>query len=131
MTRRLISQGSEFEELAGYSRAVVDGEWVFVAGTSGFDYAKRQISDDPVEQTKQTFRNIDWALGEAGASFADVVRIVIYVADQADFPRIVGVIGEHCREARPANTTVIAPLVDPRIKVEIEVTARKSRGGEG
>ena len=125
MTRKLISSGSEFEELAGYSRAVVDGAWVFVSGTTGFDYAAGTISDDVVEQTEQTFRNIEAALTEAGASLADIVRIRIFVVDRADFEKIVPIIGRHCRAARPANTTVIAPLVDPRMKVEIEVTARK------
>ncbi|MEE8274571.1 MAG: RidA family protein [Alphaproteobacteria bacterium] len=125
MTRKLISSGSEFEELAGYSRAVVDGAWVFVSGTTGFDYAAGTISDDVVEQTEQTFRNIESALTEAGASLADIVRIRIFVVDRADFEKIVPIIGRHCRAARPANTTVIAPLVDPRMKVEIEVTARK------
>ncbi len=125
MTRKLISSGSEFEELAGYSRAVVDGAWVFVSGTTGFDYAAGTISDDVVEQTEQTFRNIEAALTEAGASLADIVRIRIFVVDRADFEKIVPIIGRHCHAARPANTTVIAPLVDPRMKVEIEVTARK------
>ena len=129
MTRKLISSGSEFEELAGYSRAVVDGAWVFVSGTTGFDYAAGTISDDVVEQTEQTFRNIEIALTEAGASLADIVRIRIFVVDRADFEKIVPIIGRHCRAARPANTTVIAPLVDPRMKVEIEVTARKPDAG--
>ena len=129
MTRKLISSGSEFEELAGYSRAVVDGAWVFVSGTTGFDYAAGTISDDVVEQTEQTFRNIEIALTEAGASLADIVRIRIFVVDRADFEKIVPIIGRHCRAARPANTTVIAPLVDPRMKVEIEVTARMPDAG--
>ena len=129
MTRKLISSGSEFEELAGYSRAVVDGAWVFVSGTTGFDYAAGTISDDVVEQTEQTFRNIEAALTEAGASLADIVRIRIFVVDRADFEKIVPIIGRHCRAARPANTTVIAPLVDPRMKVEIEVTARMPGAG--
>lgn len=125
MTKRLISQGSSFEEIAGYSRAVVDGDWVFVSGTTGFDYAAGTISDDVVEQTEQTFANIAWALGEAGAGMADLVRVRIFLADQADFEQVVPVIGKHCRAARPANTTVIAPLVDPRMKIEIEVTAKR------
>ncbi len=129
MTRKLISSGSEFEELAGYSRAVVDGAWVFVSGTTGFDYAAGTISDDVVEQTEQTFRNIEIALTEAGASLADIVRIRVFVVDRADFEKIVPIIGRHCRAARPANTTVIAPLVDPRMKVEIEVTARMPDAG--
>ena len=80
--RRLISSGSEFETQGGYSRAVVDGEWVFVAGTTGFDYAAMTIADDPAEQTRQTFRNIERALAEAGANLADVVRVRYYVPNR-------------------------------------------------
>jgi enamine deaminase RidA (YjgF/YER057c/UK114 family) len=123
MARRRISSGSSFEELAGYSRAVADGPWVFVSGCTGFDYASGEIDEDAVEQTRQTFRNVEWALAEAGASMDDVVRIRIYLASRDDFERIAPVIGEHCRAAGPANTTVVAPLVDARMKVEIEVTA--------
>lgn len=123
MARKLISSGSSFEELAGYSRAVVDGPWVFVSGTTGFDYASGEISDDPVEQTRQTFRNIEAALAEAEASMADVVRVRIYLATADIFAAVAPVIGEYCRAARPANTTVIAPLIDARMKIEIEVTA--------
>lgn len=125
MTRKLISSGSRFEELAGYSRAVVDGEWVFVSGCTGFDYKAGTISDDVVEQTEQTFRNIEWALKEGGATLADVVRAVIYVADRADFEWVAPVIGKHFGKIRPTNTTVVAQLVDARMKIEIEVTARR------
>ena len=125
-----ISSGSAFEELAGYSRAVVlpdpGGDWVMVSGTTGFDYAAGTISDDVVEQTHQVFRNVEWALKEAGSSFAQMIRIRVYVAEQADFEKVAPVVGQYCRDARPANTSVIAPLVDPRMKVEIEVTARKA-----
>ena len=123
MARRRISSGSGFEELAGYSRAVADGPWVFVSGTTGFDYATGEIADDPVEQTRQTFRNIETALAEAGASMADVVRVRIYLASADIFAAVAPVVGEYCRPARPANTTVVAPLVDARMKIEIEVTA--------
>lgn len=123
MPRQLISSGSSFEELAGYSRAVADGPWVFVSGTTGFDYATGGISDDPAEQTRQTFRNIETALAEAGASMADVVRVRVYLASPDIFAEVAPVIGEYCRPARPANTTVIAPLIDARMKIEIEVTA--------
>ena len=125
MTRRLISSGSRFEELAGYSRAVVDGGWVFVSGTTGFDYASGSISDDVEEQTEQAFRNIKDALKEAGASLADVLRVRVYLADAADFDRVAPILGRHFRDIRPANTTVICPLADRRMKVEIEVTARR------
>src|SRR6478736_2739685 len=92
--RQLISSGSPFEAAGGYSRAVVDGEWVLVAGTTGFDYAAMTIADDTAEQTRQTLRNIEAALAEAGASLADVVRVRYYVPDAADWPRIMPVLGE-------------------------------------
>ena len=127
MNRRRISSGSPFEALAGYSRAVVDGDMVYVSGTTGFEYATMAISQDPVEQAEQCFRNIAAALGEAGASLADLLRIRIFLADAADFERIAPVIGRHCRDAGPANTTVVAALLDPRMKIEIEVTAKIPR----
>jgi len=123
--RQLISSGSPFEAAGGYSRAVVDGEWVLVAGTTGFDYAAMTIADDPAEQTRQTLRNIEAALAEAGASLADVVRVRYYVPDAADWPRIMPVLGEAFEAIRPAATALICGLVDPRMKIEIEVTARR------
>ena len=123
--RQLISSGSPFEAEAGYSRAVVDGEWIFVAGTTGFDYAQMTIVDDPAEQARQAFRNIETALAEAGASLADVVRVKYYVPDAADWPAIVPVLGEVFGAIRPAATALICGLVDPRMKIEIEVTARR------
>jgi enamine deaminase RidA (YjgF/YER057c/UK114 family) len=123
--RRLISSGSPFEKEAGYSRAVVDGEWIFVAGTTGLDYARMTISEDPAEQARQAFRNIRMALGEAGASLADVVRVRYYVPDAADWPAIVPVLGEIFGGIRPAATALFCGLVDPRMKIEIEVTARR------
>ena len=123
--RRLISSGSTFEALVGYSRAVVDGDWVFVSGCTGFDYAAGTISDDVTEQTHQTFRNIEWALGEAGASLSDVVRVRVYLDSRDDFAVVGEVQGSYLRDIRPANTTVIAPLIDARMKVEIEVTAHR------
>ena len=122
---RLISSGSRFEAEAGYSRAVVDGDWIFVAGTTGFDYAQMTIVDDPAEQTRQAFRNIEKALAEAGARLVDVVRVKYYVPDAADWPAIVPVLGEAFGAIRPAATALICGLVDPRMKVEIEVTARR------
>jgi len=127
--RRLISSGSPFEASTGYSRAVVDGEWVFVAGTTGFDYAAMTIADDPAEQARQTLRNIAAALGEAGASLADVVRIKYYLPDPADWPRVVPVLGEAFGAIRPAATALICGLIDPRMKIEIEVTARRAGTG--
>src|SRR4051795_11116215 len=92
--RRLISSGSPFEAAGGYSRAVADGEWVFVAGTTGFDYAAMTIAEDPAEQARQALRNIVAALAEAGAGLADVVRVKYYLPDAADWPQIAPVLGE-------------------------------------
>jgi len=125
--RRLISSGSPFERAAGYSRAVVDGEWVFVAGTTGFDYARMTIADDPAEQARQSLRNIETALAEAGAGLADVVRVHYYLPDLVDWPRVVPVLGEAFAAIRPAATALVCGLVDPRMKIEIEVTARRAR----
>lgn len=124
MTRKLISSGSSFEAIAGYSRAVVDGDWVFVSGTTGFDYAAMSIDDDVAVQAEQCFRNIAAALKQAGGSLDDVVRVRAFLAARADFERVAPVFGKHLGGARPANTTVIAELIDPRMKIEIEVTAR-------
>lgn len=123
MTRRLISSGSPFEEVGGYSRAVVDDPWVFVAGTSGF--ANGQIAETVEEQAEQAFATIAAALAEAGSSLADVVRVRVYLAKAEDFERVAKICGKHFKGIRPANTTVACALVDPRMKVEIEVTARK------
>ncbi|MEK9754708.1 MAG: RidA family protein, partial [Rhodospirillaceae bacterium] len=106
--------------------AVVDGEWVFVSGTTGFDYAKGEISDDVTEQTQQIFRNIELAVAEAGAKLADVVRAHYIVTDLAHWAPASTVIGEMFGDVRPAATAIVAGLVDPRMKVEIEVTARQN-----
>jgi enamine deaminase RidA (YjgF/YER057c/UK114 family) len=127
--RRRIYSGSPFEEIAGYARAVVDDGWVFVSGTTGYDFETGTISDDPAEQARQCFRNIADALDRAGSSLSDAVRVVIYIADRDDFDAIAGVVGDHFRDIRPANTTVIAELVKPEMKVEIEVTARRQSTG--
>jgi enamine deaminase RidA (YjgF/YER057c/UK114 family) len=125
MQRRLISSGSSFERTAGYSRAVVDGEWVFVSGTTGMDYKAMTIEPDVIAQTRQAFKNIGAALAEAGSSFADVVRVRYYFADAADWPKVVPILGEVFGEARPAATAIVCDLIDARMKIEIEVTARK------
>jgi enamine deaminase RidA (YjgF/YER057c/UK114 family) len=122
--RRLISSGSAFEAAAGYSRAVVDGAWVFVAGTTGFDYTHMTIADNAADQARQALRNIEAALAEAGAALADIVRVRYYLPDPADWPEIVPILGEVFGAIRPAATALICGLVDPRIKIEIEVTAR-------
>lgn len=125
--RRRISSGSTFEALAGYSRAVVDGDAVFVSGTTGFDYATMTIDDDPVVQTRQCFSNIAAALAEAGCTLDDVVRVRYLLTDAALFEPLAPLFGEYLGTARPAATAMIVGLVDPRMRIEIEVTARVPR----
>ena len=126
MARQLISSGSTFEEQIGYSRAVVDGEWVFVSGTTGFDYATMSISDNVVEQTEQCFRNIMTALERAGAKLEEVVRVTYLLPNAADFPQCWPVLRRYFGKVRPAATMLSAGLADARMKIEIEVTARKA-----
>jgi enamine deaminase RidA (YjgF/YER057c/UK114 family) len=126
MARRLISSGSTFEARIGYSRAVVDGDWVFVSGTTGFDYATMSISDDAAAQCEQCFRNIAAALAEAGASLADVVRATYVLPNAADFEPCWPVLRKYFGDVRPAAMMISAGLLDPRMKIEIEVTARIS-----
>jgi enamine deaminase RidA (YjgF/YER057c/UK114 family) len=125
VTRRLISSGSPLEEQIGYSRAVVDGDWIHVSGTTGFDYATMTLAEDVVAQCEQALANIAAALADAGASFADVVRVRYLLPDAADFepcwPALRGAFGE----ARPAATMQVCGLIDPRLRIEIEVTARR------
>jgi enamine deaminase RidA (YjgF/YER057c/UK114 family) len=123
--RERISQGSTFEEQIGYSRAVVDGRWVFVAGTTGFDYSTMTISDDIVEQVDQTLANIDDALTRAGSCAADVVRTTYYLPDADDFEACWPSLRAYFNEARPAATMLVVGLSDPRMKIEVEVTALK------
>ena len=125
MPKRLISSGSSFEAVAGYSRAVVDGDWIHVSGTTGFDYAAMTISPDLETQTRQVFKNIAAALMEAGASLDDVVRVTYYLTERESFQKLAPIFGEHFARARPAATAVICGLVDERMRIEIEVTARK------
>lgn len=126
--RRLISSGSAFEAVAGYSRAVVEGDTVYVAGTTGFDYAAMTIAGDAVAQTHQCFRNIAQALGQAGCTLDDVVRVRYYLAEAALFEQVAPVFGHYFATARPAATAIICGLVDARMKIEIEVTARRRSG---
>ena len=128
MTRRLISSGSVFEQQIGYSRAVVDGDWVFVAGTTGFDYATMTIATGAAEQAEQCLKNIEAALREAGSSLRDVVRVRYILPDGADFPECWPVLRRYLGEVRPAATMISAGLADPRMRIEIEVTARKQAG---
>lgn len=128
MTRRLISSGSSFEREVGYSRAVVDGEWIFVSGTTGFDYQAMTISESVTEQAEQCLRNIRSALEQAGASLADVVRVTYILPNGDDFPRCWPILRTHFGDVRPAATMISAGLADPRMKIEIEVTARLHGG---
>ncbi|MDP9089439.1 MAG: RidA family protein [Pseudomonadota bacterium] len=124
MTRRLISSGSKFELDVGYSRAVVDGEWVFVSGTTGFDYDTMTISDNLLDQTEQCLKNIQSALRHAGADFNDVVRVNYIVPKGEHFPDCWPVLRKYFSVSRPAMTMISAGLLDPRMQIEIEVTAR-------
>lgn len=124
MTRRLISTGSPFEKTAGYSRAVVDGDLVFVSGTTGYDYATMTMPDSVEQQARNAFATIEKALKEAGATFADVVQTRYYLTDPATAGELFTVTGEIFGEIRPANTTVVCALIKPEMKIEIEVTAR-------
>ncbi|MFK7894057.1 MAG: RidA family protein [Granulosicoccus sp.] len=123
MTRRTISQGSPFEEKIGYSRAVVDGNWIFVAGTTGYDYANMFISEDVTEQTKQCLRNIEWALTQANSSLEDVVRVRYILPNASDWPACWEPLREAFGDIRPAATMFVAALSEVSMKIEIEVTA--------
>jgi len=125
LARRLISSGSTFEQDIGYSRAVVDGEWIFVSGTTGFNYAAMTIADDIVEQTEQCFRNIQQALAEAGATLDDIVRVTYILPDGSRFKQCWPVLRKYLGSIRPAATMISAGLADPRMQIEIEVTARR------
>ena len=125
MGRSFISQGSVFEKQIGYSRAVVDGRWVFVAGTTGYDYSTMTISDDVVEQARQTLANIDEALQRAGSCAADVVRVHYLLPDPTDFEPCWPVLREYFSDAPPAATMMVVGLASPAMKIEIEVTALK------
>lgn len=125
MTRRNIDSGSTFERDIGYSRAVVQGDWVFVSGTTGFDYATMTIADDIETQADQCLKNIQVALVEAGASLRDVVRVTYVVPHAEDFPRCWPVLRRHLGEVRPAAMMISAGLADPRMRIEIEATALK------
>jgi enamine deaminase RidA (YjgF/YER057c/UK114 family) len=128
MARTLVSSGSSFESDVGYSRAVVDGDWVFVSGTTGLDYATMTMSDDVVAQCRQAMRNIASALSEAGAAVGDIVRVRYILPRREDFEPCWPVLKEYLGNVRPAATMIQAGLLDPRMKIEIEVTARRRAG---
>ncbi|HTI31553.1 MAG TPA: RidA family protein [Sphingomonas sp.] len=124
--RKLISSGSPFEAAAGYSRAVVQGDWCFVAGTTGYDYATMIMPPDPAQQARNAFATIERALTDAGFALADVVRATYIVPDMADWPLVMPVLGEIMGDIRPAATAIVAGLIAPEMKIEIEVTALRS-----
>lgn len=125
MARQLISSGSSFEKEIGYSRAVVDGEWIFVSGTTGFDYKAMTIADSVTEQAEQCLRNIQAALEQAGAAMRNVVRVTYIVPRVADFQECWPILRKYFGNVRPAATMISAGLADPRMRIEIEVTARR------
>ena len=126
MKRTFISSGSSFEAQIGYSRAVVAGDWVFVSGTTGFDYSNMTISDDLIEQTEQCLRNIESALQQAGSLMADVVRVTYVLPDASQFESCWPVLRKYFGDVRPAAMMISAGLADPRMLIEIEVTALKT-----
>jgi len=123
--RSWISSGSPFERNIGYARAVVDGDWIFVSGTTGFDYAAMTISDDVVAQAEQCLTNIAAALAEAGSSLDEAVRVHYIFPDAQDFEPCWPVLRKAFAVARPAATMFSAGLADPRMRLEIEVTAKR------
>jgi enamine deaminase RidA (YjgF/YER057c/UK114 family) len=125
MDRKLISSGSSFEAQIGYSRAVVAGDWVFVSGTTGFDYSTMSISDSLVDQAEQCLKNIEAALAQAGSTLKDVVRVTYVLPNGSEFEQCWPVLRKHFGDVRPAAMMISAGLADPRMKIEIEVTALK------
>jgi enamine deaminase RidA (YjgF/YER057c/UK114 family) len=121
--RTLIRSGSTFEAEIGYSRAVIQGDWIFVSGTTGFDYTAMTIADDLEQQTEQCLQNISHALAQAGSSLRDVVRVTYVLPRGEEFPRCWPILRRHFGEVRPAAMMISAGLADPRMQIEIEVTA--------
>ncbi|WP_299047708.1 RidA family protein [uncultured Polaribacter sp.] len=126
MKRKRISSGSEFEEKIGYSRAVVQGNWVFVSGTTGYNYENMTISDDIASQTEQCLLNIKNALEQAEASLSDVVRVMYILKEASEFEKCWPVLGKYFGEIKPAATMIAAGLADEKMKIEIQVTALKN-----
>jgi enamine deaminase RidA (YjgF/YER057c/UK114 family) len=126
LTRKLISSGSPFEKQAGYSRAVIDGDWVFVSGTTGYDYTAMTMPDGVEAQARNTFATIKTVLEEAGAAMADIVRVRYYITKRADAATMMKMAGEVLGDIRPAATLVICDLLEEEMLVEIEATAKRS-----
>jgi enamine deaminase RidA (YjgF/YER057c/UK114 family) len=126
MSRRLISSGSPFEKQAGYSRAVVDGQWVFLSGTTGYDYETMTMPDGVEAQARNTFATIQSVLAEASASMSDIVRVHYYITKREDAAAVMTVAGEVLGDIRPAATLLICELLEEAMLIEIEVTARRA-----
>ena len=125
MTRRLISTGSPFEKAFGYSRAVVDGDLVFISGTTGYDYATMIMPDDPADQTRNIFKTVEKVLADAGSSMSQILRAQYFVTDRTYCEPVLVVCGEILGDVRPAvGIYIVAGLLRPEMKVEIEITAR-------
>lgn len=127
MTRQLISTGSSFEKEIGYSRAVVEGNWMFVSGTTGFNYEKMTISDDIASQTEQCLTTISSTLKQAGFTLEDIVRVTYILPDASEFEKCWPILKKYFGSIRPAATMFSAGLADPRMKIEIQVTALRSQ----
>lgn len=126
MKKQLISSGSTFETEIGYSRAVVQGDWVFVSGTTGYDYNTMKISNDIIEQTEQCFINIQNTLQEAGATLSDVVRVIYILPRAEEFKACWPILKKYLGDIKPSATMFSAGLADAKMKIEIQVTALKS-----
>ena len=126
MSRRLISTGSPFEKAAGFSRAVIDGDFAFVSGTTGYDYTTMTMPGDVTSQTRNCFKTIEAALKDGGFAMADIVRATYYITGPSDADAVLAICGENLGDIRPAATLlVVAGLLKPEMKVEIEVTAKR------
>jgi len=125
--RQLISTGSPFEEAAGYSRAVVQGDWYFVAGTTGYDYDSMDMPNSIEDQTRNALATIGRTLEQAGFALTDIVRAQYFITDAADAGRVFPVLGEILGDIRPAATMLVSGLIRPEMRIEIEVTAFKGR----
>ena len=125
--RKLITTGSPFEKSAGYSRAVVQGDWCFVAGTTGYDYDRMEMPASVEEQTRNALKTIAETLDEAGFAMTDIVRAQYYLVDAADAGRVFPILGEVFADVRPAATMLVSGLIRPEMRIEIEVTAFKGQ----
>ena len=125
MDRYALYSGSKFEELAGYSRAVVDGDWIFVSGTAGYEPSTGKFAEGSANQTRRALETIAETLVKAGSSLADIVQVRVYLADRADVMPVCEILGQTFSDPRPTNTTILCGFPVEEIKVELEVTARK------